>query len=502
MTTTRRQLLQLAGGALAAPLAAAPATPNVLLIISDQIHHQVLGAAGNPIIKTPNIDRLAREGVRFTHAVCPTPFCSPTRASMLSGLYPHKHGIVYNVNNMQQKVFDDSMHSTEKVLAERGYRCSQRGKWHLGDKRILSAYKNDPPADQDRDDIRKIAATLPPPAPGQYVNEHGQGVIMKPVIQDAIRRFEAGGEKIHFNAYMGRVDFPNEKLRENSIADQAVQQMRQFGDKPFFMTVSFPAPHAPWTIGEPYYSMYERSRFPIPANSKYSQPGDRETMAWRFGQKLGDEGMREYLGIYYGMVTMMDAAVGRVLATLREIGADDNTLVIFTADHGDMQGGHGMWDKMISTFYDELTRIPLILRLPGNARAGTLVHTPSSTCDIDPTILDLLGLPVPAGLHGRSLRPFIEGKSELERQVFCERTTSLSKPNTHFHRALSTTEWKYDYQTPGGSQLFHVSKDPGETKNLIDERSARPALKTLHASLRAWMRDTGDPKLSEVPESM
>src|SRR5690242_1157006 len=105
MQTSRRDLLKLAGAALGAPLSADKTSPNVLLIISDQLHHQALGAAGNPIIKTPNIDSLAREGVRFTHAVCPTPFCSPTRASMLSGLYPHKHGIVYNVNSMQVRGF-------------------------------------------------------------------------------------------------------------------------------------------------------------------------------------------------------------------------------------------------------------------------------------------------------------------------------------------------------------------------------------------------------------
>src|SRR5579883_3110607 len=143
MHPDRRSFLRNLGGALALPLSGATARPNVLFIISDQFHHASYGAAGNPVVKTPNLDRLANEGVRFEHAVCATPFCSPTRASFLTGLYPHRHGITYNVDGRKAGL-DPHLPSTEQVLFDNGYTCRQFGKWHLGDRATLAPYASQP----------------------------------------------------------------------------------------------------------------------------------------------------------------------------------------------------------------------------------------------------------------------------------------------------------------------------------------------------------------------
>lgn len=146
--------------------------------------------------------------------------------------------------------------------------------------------------------------------------------------------------------------------------------------------MSFPAPHAPWELGDPCHSMYRRGEIQLPANRTSVEPWDRSTAAWRFGQSLGDEGMREYIGVYCGLVSMMDACAGRVLDALRLRGLDRNTLVIFTADHGDVQGGRGMYDKTSYAMYKETTRIPLIVSLPGKIGGGKIVATHAGSCDI------------------------------------------------------------------------------------------------------------------------
>ncbi len=202
---------------------------------------------------------------------------------------------------------------------------------------------------------------------------------------------------------------PREKTRESRITDDALSELDGLAavGKPFFLSVSLPVPHAPWEVGEPYYSLHPRSQIKLPANHHSIEPADRSTAAFRFGQLLGEDGMREYLGVYYGLVSMMDWNVGRILDALHRRGMDSNTLVIFTADHGDMQGGHGCYDRSTFSMYEETTRVPLLIRWPGHAPADKVIRTQAASCDISPTILDYLGATAaacdpwrePAALH-------------------------------------------------------------------------------------------------------
>ncbi|MEK7754260.1 MAG: sulfatase-like hydrolase/transferase [Acidobacteriota bacterium] len=464
----RRDFLK-AGALPGVGLAGAPRRPNVLFIVSDQLHHATPA-------KTPALDRLASEGVRFTHALCATPFCSPTRASFMTGVYPHAHRIVNNGTQL-----DPRLPTTEQALFEAGYTCRQFGKWHLGDRGLIPAYK-DQPASGYRD-----GEDTPRRKRGEKVGRNGLPVVMAEAVGRANRQYDGSGAP---NTVIGRIDLAPEKMIESRIADEAIQEIGRLAGKPFFVTVSLPAPHAPWEIGEPYYSLHPRARIALPANRHSIHSADRQTAAFRFGQLLGEDGMREYLGVYYGLVSMVDWNVGRLLETLRRHSLERDTLVVFTADHGDMQGGHGCYDKTTFSMYEETTRVPLIVRFPGRIRAGKQAATPAGSCDISPTILDYLGVKPRFTPHGVSLRPYLEGREDLQRSIFCER----ERGERNFQRLIRTLEWKYSYASTGASQLYHIAKDPGETNNLIDQPSARAVQADLHARLARWMRETGDPR--------
>lgn len=470
----RRELMQMLGTVLTAPLNAAPGSPNVLFFISDQLYHSALGVAGNPIIKTPNIDGLARSGVRFAQAICPTPFCSPSRATMLTGLYPHKHRITYNVGD-PAKGLDPKLPSTENVLFPKGYQCGQKGKWHLGDKTNLPPYAKDPELD--------YAEFL-----GDTKRSARRSFTMIPVVEKALARYDR--EK---GINIGKSSTPIAKQQESWIADTAIRQMQSFAGKPFCMTVSFPAPHAPWIINEPYYSMYERARFQLPPNRSVEDV-DRDSPSRAFGELLGDEGFREYLAVYYGMVSMMDWNTGRVLDALRKMGQERNTLVVFMADHGDMQAGHSMYGKLTKLMYEETTRIPLIMSFPGRMPAGKVVQTQAGTADVSPTILDYLGYKPSGPIHGRSLRSYIDGKEDLERPIYSEHERGAKD----FQRMIRTMQWKYAFSFSGSSQLYNLEKDPGETRNLINDAGSKSIKQKLHTQLTQWMRETDDPRSAQM----
>ena len=473
----RRSFLKGMGGTLAAPPAAPAATPpNVLFIISDQFHHASYGAAGNPVVKTPHLDRLAGEGVRFEHALCATPFCSPTRASFLTGLYAHKHGITHNVDGNKAGL-NPNLPSTEQVLFENGYACRQFGKWHLGERSTLPAY-----AGQAEEAYREKG---PGRKSGPEVGRSGLEIHMTEAVRQANAKWDGNGAS---NTRIGRIERAPEMSPESRITDEAIRELDRLAGKPFLLTVSLPAPHAPWEVGEPYYSMHKRASIALPANRNSVEPVDRTTAAWRFGQLLGEDGMREYLGVYYGLISMVDWNIGRLLDALKNRSLERDTLVIFTADHGDMHGGHGMYDKQTYSMYEETTRVPLILRWPGKIAAGKTVRTQAGSCDLHPTILDYLSLKPRGTVHGASLRNYIEGREDESRPMFCER----ERGRDGFQRLIRTLDWKYAYNSNGASQLYHLAKDPGETRNLLKDPSAGPVRLKLHGQLAEWMRQTED----------
>ena len=501
---TRRQVLAAAGGAAATaalPSAVECATRtkregglNVLFLMTDEQHYRSLSATGNPYIKTPHMDRIAREGACFYNATCVTPYCSPSRASIITGLYPHTHGIQRNVSpgrSKQHPLEQNAFANTETILHQRGYATGHRGKWHLGDKGDFDCYESWEYAAKTKREQRDFLAKHLPAGkfashrgPGKYL---GRPVEMIPVVEKGYHAFHAiPNNRVAYISIIGRSVVPPELLPETQITNQVLGLIDKHASKNFMITASWSPPHDLWVVPEPYYSMVDRDKIKLPGSTNLS-PWDQRGPSKRLGDIMGPEGIREYAAIYHGMVKYIDDQVGRVLKKLDDLGLADNTLVIFTTDHGDMVGAHGCIGKSIFSFYDDLVRIPLVMRLPGRIKPGTVVKQPVSQIDFAPTILDYVGLPAPAKIHGQSMRPLLEGRDVKWRDyAFCQRA--------EVGRMLRTERYKFVYRPkPRIVALYDLKNDPNEDRNLAGDAGHAKTVRQMHRRLVEVMTRDGDP---------
>ena len=505
----RRFLRNALGAAMAVPsgvqcatLAKGARRPNVLFMMTDEQHFRSMSATGSPYVETPNMDRLAREGALFTNATCVTPYCSPSRASILTGVYPHTHGILLNVTpgrNDQAPLPCDAFPNTEMALHEAGYAMGHRGKWHLGDKGDFPCYESFAYAAKTNRQYSEYLAEHVPAGqfaddkdPGQYL---GRPVEKIPAVREGWQAFhDIPNNHVAYIATIGRSVVPPEHLPETQITNQVLGLLDTHADANFMITASWSPPHDLWVIPEPYYSMVDRDSIELPGTTDLPD-WDQRLPSKRLGDIMGPEGIREYAAIYHGMVKYIDDQLGRVLDKLDNLGLTDNTLVIFTSDHGDMVGAHGCIGKSIHSFFDDLVRIPLAMRLPGRIKPGTVVDEPVSQIDYMPTILDYVGLEVPGGIHGRSMRPLIEGRNVAWRDyAFCQRAMRA--------RMLRTARYKYTIGLkPRMLALYDLENDPHEDRNLADDPVHADALRHMHDRVLAVMRDDGDPLLAEMPAS-
>ncbi len=498
LLTRCRYLAILAGLLLAASAASCLADkpdakrPNVLFLMTDEQHHRSLSATGNPYIDTPNMDRIAREGALFTSATCATPYCSPSRATMVTGVYPHRHGILVNVSpgrTKQEPLHPDAFPTTEMALYRQGYATAFRGKWHLGDLGDFPCYESFAYASKRPTDYAAFLEENLPASqfadnkdPGRYLNRPVEKI---PAVRKAWKPFQEQSPGVAYIATIGRSVIPPELLPETRITNQVLELIEKNQDRPFMITASWSPPHDLWVIPEPYYSMVDREKIELPGTTDLPE-WDQKGASKKLGDLVGPEGLREYAAIYHGMVKYIDDQLGRILKRLDDLGLADNTLVIFTSDHGDMVGAHGCVGKSIFSFYDDLVRIPLCIRFPGRIEPGTVVDKPVSQIDYLPTILDYLGEPIPGNIHGRSLRPLIEGKDVAWRDyAFCQRGDR--------GRMLRTERWKYTFcQKPRIVSLYDLKNDPNEDRNLATEKEHAETVSKMHRRLREIMAADGD----------
>jgi len=502
---TRREFIKGAGGFVSAAalspmlqsaLKAENERFNILFMMTDQHHHSVLGCAGNPVVKTPNLDKLASQGARFTNAVCATPFCSPTRASLMTGLWPHTHGIVQNIEDEKLGLKDD-VQATEQLLFDKGYETFQMGKWHLGDIKRLRCYR------KEREKVSVYKQFLDSIAKEQWHQPREgdvrigdvcfapQMVPFHNVWKDDKRRT---GQDL---SIVGRSLIPPGDQYESWLADRCIELIRDYGNENFMITYSVSPPHALWTVPDPYYSMYDPKKMPLPPTWPNLPPDVyKESQPARLGAGMGEAGVRETLRCYYGQVTMMDWCMGRILDALAQQDLERDTLVVFLSDHGDMQGGHHMVDKALPAFYDEIIRVPMIVRYPRAIKPGTIINTHANSIDVMPTLMDFAEQPCPKGVQGVSLRPLLEGKTkDDDRPAFCER--GYAGPPAG--RMIRTKRWKYTVFGKQRREMFDLQEDPGELNNLADDPSCRKVVAGLHERLRLQMERTSDPARDVLP---
>jgi arylsulfatase A-like enzyme len=242
----------------------------------------------------------------------------------------------------------------------------------------------------------------------------------------------------------------------------------------------------------PFYDQYDPADIELPANWEARPKRWQRTQAARLGELFGEEGVREYIRCYYAQVTMMDWCMGRILDELERLGLAGRTLVVFTSDHGDMQGGHGMMDKTTGNFYEEVVRVPLLMRFPGVLPAGRTSEVLNCSVDLAPTLLDLLGAePLPKA-QGRNLRPFAQEATADHRSVFAERGRFNGGS---CGRMIRTREWKLSLHGSGHRECYWLARDPGETHNLAYSPKFAEQRAALRQQLHAHMKRIGDPAL-------
>jgi arylsulfatase A-like enzyme len=470
----------------------------VLTILCDQLNASVTSTYGGPV-PTPNLTRLARSGVLFTQATCNTPFCSPTRATIVTGQYPHTHGVVSNINAGNHGLTGESP-TMDRLLKAEGYAVHQYGKWHVS-ARPMPYYPDTYDSLEYAAEMREVFDTVRSRPRESWMDfyQWALPVTVAPEYRRAIEPlYKAKGNNpawIDFVVKIGRLDLPLERNFEVRVADLTVDRLRQVGAKPFSITCSFITPHDPNVVPSPYYEQFSPGEVRLPANRGHREPRFERDWSRTMAAVPGETGVREFLRVYHGCVRLLDDQIGRVLDALEATGRASNTMVVFTSDHGDMAGGHGMLWKSTTAFYEEVVRVPLIFSYPGRIRPGR-TEMAADHADLMPTLLELSGKPVPRSVEGHSLAPYLLGRRDPAKAPpyrFSERVPPKYAaplrvaPGTRGSYMARGNGWKYIWYPDGGEYLYDLKSDPGEMRNRAVDASCREKKAELAREMDRWL---------------
>ncbi|TDE09855.1 sulfatase [Jiangella asiatica] len=474
-------------------------TPNILLITTDQHHHRALGHH-TPVLRTPHLDRIANEGARFDRAYCPNPLCSPSRSSLITGRYPSAHGC-WTIGTS----LDRESRTVGHLLGAAGYATSLIGKAHF---EPLAATPDQPSLER-AELLRDLAfwAGFHGPYYGfdhielarNHADERWAGqhyaLWMESHGLANWREFFRGGS--HYTPREHVWDLPEESHYTHFVAERTIAAMDSAvgAGRPFFTWASFQDPHPPYLVPEPWASMYSPDDVQpgtladgeleaMPEWFGLTQEDDPDFSAWQetehanhgfVGHRVEPDRLRRDLAVYYGMISLVDAGIGRLLDHLERQGLAGETLVVFTTDHGHFLGQHGLTAKG-PFHYEDLIRIPMLARYPGRIPAGSQVTALQSLIDLAPTFLRAAGLPVPGDMQGVDQLDVWCGTREPAREhVLVE---NRHQPTAVHIRTYVDERYKMTlYRDQPAGELFDLQRDPGELRNLFDDPS--------HAELRA-----------------
>ena len=465
-------------------LRAAEPRPNVLFLISDDLNN-MLGCYGDPFAKTPNIDRLAARGVRFDRAYCTFPLCGPSRNALLTGLYPNSTGILANAQIFRQTI--PSQVSMPQAFRNAGYFAARIGKlYHYNvPKSIGTNGHDDPgswemelnPAGVDRLEEEPHIFSL---TPGQFGGTLSWFASPKT-------------DRYHTDGLMA------------DDAEWVLERCAKRTDRPFFLAVGFFRPHTPYVSPKSYFDLYPEKEMPVVQGVKEDQvdiPPAGLGSYKKEQDKLTDNLRRQCRQAYYASISFMDAQVGRVVDALDRLGLADNTIIVFTSDHGYHMGEHGLWQKQ--SLFEESSRVPLLIVAPG-AKKGGVAQSPMSHIDLFPTLAELSGVKMPANVQGQSLvamlkDPMVAGRGWAITQVvrgggfrrFGASPAVADDGRRFFGYSLRTPRWRYTEWDEGerGRELYDHDVDPRELTNLADQPDHAKTVEVLSQQIRAAAKTT------------
>jgi choline-sulfatase len=463
--------------------------PNLVFIFADQHRHDALGCAGHPVVRTPNLDRLASEGVRFSRAWCQSPICQPSRGSLITGRYPHELGILRNFG----PDFDPEWPTFMKSLQAAGYETAGIGKTHYYQKGLVQP-------DSDDADLRKHAGFVGSFGFDHVVEEFDRYVHVMDGVRtayteylrerDLLERYVDQIKKIWrlTPSHWDGVTSPLEQEHDLSsfLTREALSWLdERTGERPFFLQLSYVQPHVP-LMADPIWADYY-ARVPIERGPRElpEAPNEQWEQHLRFCrahsqvERLTDEYVERGARQYYGMISLIDQCLGELLALLERRGFMENTWIVYSSDHGEMLGDHGLMAKF--NFYHPSVQVPLLLRGPGG-RTPSVCDELVELVDVSATLLDAAGCdPLPAS-HGRSLLPATRGESAGRDSILSEIQTHTRRTPPPTYRALRTERYRYTLESETGMpcELFDLEADPDELVNRVED----PAFAGIASELR------------------
>ena len=491
---SRKQFLQLTSSVPAisalAPLEAqanreSSRPANVLVIMTDQHRRNYMGAAGSDIVPTPNIDRLASRGVRFTNAICPYPVCAASRASLLTGLHAHTTGVINNTDLLNWKTPTVADH-----FARRGYHTGLIGKMHFNDAHTHGFQYflgfNDwfmylgPNVQCYADEIANH------PLGENFfrtVNDDGSGLPELPSVW---------GGKLPWAGHVKRIGLAAELSAEDSfdafVARESCRFLERSGKEPFFLVASFLRPHPPlhppkdWAAKYPVEAMELR---PVGETAQYPKWIQRNIARY---QGLGPERLKQHRAGYLGNLAYVDTCVGELYQTLERLGLEKDTIIVYTADHGEMDGDHGLYQKFC--LFEPSVGVPLIVSQPGTIPENKVSDALVEYFGIYPTLAELTGAPAPAGIEARSFANIVRDPGSRGREAIFSEYNLRSNIDCYMIR---NRRYKYIYNRDDVAELYDLEADPQENRNRAGDASLATVRKQLHEQLIAWYDPARNP---------
>jgi len=444
--STRRDFLKTIGlcaASVALPkrtFAAGSNKPNIIFILTDDQRYDALSCRGHTFLKTPNMDRLAREGVLFENAFVTTSLCSPSRASFLTGCYAHTHGVFFN----SQSDPDPSLPTFSQLLQKAGYETAYIGKWHMA------------------------ATDEPRPGFDHWVSFKGQGSYRG-------NKFNIDGEDVRSQGYV-----------TDDLTEYAINFINKDHKNPFLLFLSHKAVHAPFTPAERHNNLFSD----IEIESRHN-PADNLATKPKWGRKM-DKNWRQQIRNYFQTLMAVDESLGRILKSLERNNMLDDTVLVFAGDNGYFHGEHGgMWDKRAA--YEPSMRIPLLMRYPARVKAGIRCGQMVLNIDLAPTLLDLAGAAIPHKIQGQSWMKLLAGHAGRESFLYEYFGTSGDRFKRPTTIAIRKANWKYityPLSNMHTHELYDLNNDPEELDNLSASSAHESVLRQLKVELARLQEKT------------